>query len=66
MQVGGYATGSKVILDGFCALLARDKAVEKWLQAQVLRHMMLSRQSPLRAVRADHVRDRLAVEHAKQ
>ena len=32
---GEYATESEVIRDGLRALLARDRAVESWLQQQV-------------------------------
>ena len=35
VRTGEYATESEVIRDGLRALLARDRAVESWLQGQV-------------------------------
>lgn len=34
VQAGEYATESEVIRDGLRALMAHDKAVKNWLQAQ--------------------------------
>ena len=66
VQAGEYATESEVIRDGLRALMARDKAVENWLQAQVGTAYDALKADPSRAVSAAQVRDRLAVEHAKR
>lgn len=66
VQAGEYATESEVIRDGLRALMARDKAVEQWLQAQVAPAYDALKADPSRAVSADQVRDRLAAEHAKR
>lgn len=66
VQAGEYATESEVIRDGLRALMARDKAVENWLQAQVGTAYDALKADPSRAVSVAQVRDRLAVEHAKR
>lgn len=66
VQAGEYATESEVIRDGLRALMARDKAVEQWLQAQVAPAYDALKADPSRAVSVDQVRDRLAAEHAKR
>ena len=48
------------------ALMARDKAVENWLQAQVGTAYDALKADPSRAVSVAQVRDRLAAEHAKR
>ncbi len=65
VQTGEYATESEVIRDGLRALLARDRAVESWLQNQVGPAFDALKADPSRAVTADQVRARLAAEHAK-
>lgn len=62
---GEYATESEVIRDGLRALMARDRAVESWLRDQVGPAYDALKADPSRAVTVDHVRARLAVEHAK-
>ncbi len=62
---GEYATESEVIRDGLRALLARDRAVENWLQNQVGPAFDALKADPSRAVTAEQVRARLAAEHAK-
>ncbi|MDD3802147.1 MAG: type II toxin-antitoxin system ParD family antitoxin [Desulfuromonas thiophila] len=62
---GEYATESEVIRDGLRALMARDRAVESWLRDQVGPAYDALKADPSRAVTADHVRARLAAEHAK-
>ena len=64
-RAGEYATESEVIRDGLRALLARDRAVESWLHNQVGPAYDALKADPSRAVTADHVRARLAAEHAK-
>jgi antitoxin ParD1/3/4 len=65
VRTGEYATESEVIRDGLRALLARDRAVESWLQQQVGPALDALKADPSRAVTADQVRARLAAEHAK-
>ncbi|MDP2265471.1 MAG: type II toxin-antitoxin system ParD family antitoxin [Thiobacillus sp.] len=65
VRAGEYATESEVIRDGLRALLARDRAVESWLHNQVGPAYDALKADPSRAVTADHVRARLAAEHAK-
>lgn len=65
VRTGEYATESEVIRDGLRALLARDRAVESWLQDQVGPAVDALKADPSRAVTADQVRARLAAEHAK-
>lgn len=65
VRAGEYATESEVIRDGLRALLARDRAVESWLQHQVGPTYDALKADPSRAVTADQVRARLAAEHAK-
>ena len=66
VQAGEYVTESEVIRDGLRALMARDKAVENWLQAQVGTAYDALKADPSRAVSVGQVRDRLAAEHAKR
>lgn len=66
VQAGEYATESEVIRDGLRALMARDKAVENWLQAQVGTAYDALKAEPSRAVDVAQVRDRLAAKHAKR
>lgn len=65
VTAGEYATESEVIRDGLRALMARDRAVEKWLHQQVGPAYDALKTDPSRAVSVDHVRQRLAAEHAK-
>lgn len=65
VQAGEYASESEVIRDGLRALIARDKAVESWLQNQVGAAYDALKADPSRAIAADSLRARLAGEHAK-
>jgi putative addiction module CopG family antidote len=65
VRTGEYATESEVIRDGLRALLARDRAVESWLNHQVGPAYDALKADPARAVTVDQVRARLAAEHAK-
>lgn len=65
VQGGEYASESEVIRDGLRTLLARDRAVESWLHSQVGPAYDAIKADPTRAVTADHVRARIAAEHAK-
>jgi antitoxin ParD1/3/4 len=62
---GEYATESEVIRDGLRALLARDRAMEQWLQQTVLPAFDALKADPQRAVSIEQVRARLAAEHLK-
>jgi putative addiction module CopG family antidote len=65
VRTGEYASESEVIRDGLRALLARDRAVENWLHNQIGPVFDALKSDPDRAVTAEHVRERLAAEHAK-
>jgi antitoxin ParD1/3/4 len=65
VRSGEYASESEVIRDGLRALMARDRAVESWLNNQVGPAYDALKANPSRAVTADQVRARLAAEHAK-
>jgi putative addiction module CopG family antidote len=65
VAMGTYATESEVIRDGLRALMARDQAMENWLQGQVGPAYDALKENPARAVTAEQVRKRLAAEHKK-
>ena len=65
VRSGEYASESEVIRDGLRALMARDRAVEGWLNNQVGQAYDALKADPSRAVTADQVRARLTAEHAK-
>jgi len=65
VRSGEYASESEVIRDGLRTLLARDRAVENWLNNQVAPAYDALKAEPSRAVSAEQVRARLAAEHAK-
>ena len=65
VRMGEYASESEVIREGLRALLARDRAVESWLNSQVGPAYDALKADPGRALSADQVRARLAAEHAK-
>ena len=65
VRTGEYATESEGIRDGLRALLARDRAVESWLQGQVGPAYDALKADPSRVVSANQVRARLADEHSK-
>ena len=62
---GAYATESEVIRDGLRALMARDRAMENWLQNQVGPAYDALQADPTRAVTTGQLRKRLAAEHSK-
>jgi putative addiction module CopG family antidote len=65
VRAGEYATESEVIREGLRALLNRDRAIENWLQNQVVEAYDALKADPSRAVNIDQVRARLASEHDK-
>jgi len=65
VRAGEYATESEVIREGLRALLNRDRAIESWLQNQVVEAYDALKADPSRAVTIDQVRARLARENDK-
>ena len=63
VEAGEYASESEVIRDGLRALIARDRAVDNWLQQQVGPSFDAIKADPSRAVTVKQVRARLATEH---
>lgn len=65
VAAGEYATESEVIRDGLRALMARDRAMEVWLQQTVAPAFDALKTNPERALGIDEVRAALAAEHSK-
>ena len=65
VAAGEYATESEVIRDGLRVLMARDRAMENWLQQAVGSAYDALKADPARAVTVDRVRATLAAEHKK-
>ena len=65
VNVGDYASESEVIRDGLRALIARDRAVESWLQNKVALVYDFLKANPSLGVTADEERSRLSAELAK-
>lgn len=59
---GVYATESEVFRDGLRALIARERAMERWLHDQVGPAYDALKADPSRAVSPDRVRARIAAE----
>lgn len=66
VQAGEYASESEVIRDGLRALMARDRAVENWLQQEVLPAYDALKADPSSGVSPEQVRAHLAARHAKK
>ncbi|MDH4483250.1 MAG: type II toxin-antitoxin system ParD family antitoxin [Rhodoferax sp.] len=60
---GDYATESEVIRDGLRVLMARDRAMEQWLQTQVGPAYDALKADPPRALPIAEVRQRIAAVH---
>jgi putative addiction module CopG family antidote len=60
---GQYATESEVIRDGLRALIARDRVMEHWLEAQVGPAYDALKADPSSAIPLTEVRRRLAAVH---
>jgi antitoxin ParD1/3/4 len=60
---GEYASESEVIRDGLRALLARDRAVERWLREEVGPAYDALKADPSRVITAAQIKARLAAEH---
>ena len=65
VAAGEYASESEVIRDGLRVLMARDRAMENWLQQSVGPAYDALKTDPARAVTVDRVRATLAAEHKK-
>lgn len=65
VRSGDYASESEVIRDGLRALMARDRAIEHWLHAQVGPAYDALKADPTRAISVDQVRARLAAEKSR-
>jgi putative addiction module CopG family antidote len=59
---GEYASESEVVRDGLRALMARDRAVESWLRAEVAPAYDALQADPSRGRSVDDVRAALAAE----
>lgn len=64
VQAGEYATESEVIRDGLRALMARDRAVESWLQHEVAPAYDALKTDPSSGVSIEQVRARLTAKYA--
>lgn len=62
---GEYATESEVIRDGLRTLMARDRAVERWLRERVRPAYDALKADPSRAITPQRIRARLSAEHQK-
>jgi antitoxin ParD1/3/4 len=62
---GEYATESEVIRDGIRILMARDRAMDYWLQQEVGPAYDALKANPNRALTPQQVRAALASEHKK-
>ncbi len=63
VAAGAYATESEVFRDGLRALMARERAMERWLHDQVGPAYDALKADPARAVGPGRVRARIAAEH---
>ena len=64
VAAGEYASESEVIRAGLRALLAREQAMENWLQLEVAGAYDALQADPGRAVSIDKLRARLAAERS--
>lgn len=64
VATGAYATESEVFRDGLRALMARERATERWLLEQVGPAYDALKANPSRAVGIDRMRARIAAEHS--
>lgn len=63
VATGEYATESEVIRDGLRALMARDRAVDNWLHAQVLPAYDALKADPSRGLTLEQVRAQLGLDN---
>lgn len=57
---GEYATESEVIREGLSGLMARDRAIERWLRSEVAAAYDEIKANPSKALTPDEVRASLA------
>jgi putative addiction module CopG family antidote len=57
---GEYATESEVIREGLRSLMARDRAIERWLRTEVVAAYDELKADPSKALTPDQVRTALA------
>ncbi len=62
---GEYASESEVIREGLRALMARDNAVEKWLNEQVVPAWEALQSGETKGLSGDDIRSRLKAEHKR-
>lgn len=62
---GEYASESEVIRDGLRSLVARDRAIESWLRAEVVPAAEALANNPERALSVTQVREHLARKRAR-
>ncbi len=65
VSLGQYASESEVVRDGLRTLLARDRAVEHWLQGSVAGAYDAMQLDPARALSAAQVRAKMKAVHTK-
>ena len=63
---GEYATESEVIRDGLRSMMARDRALENWLRAEVVAAHDAHMQDPLRGVSSEQLRAKLVKKYAQK
>ena len=63
VATGAYATESEVFRDGLRALMARERATERWLLEQVGPAHDALKADPSRGVTAGQLRGRIPAEH---
>ncbi len=63
VATGAYATESEVFRDGLRALMARERATERWLLEEVGPAYDALKADPERPVGIDQVRKRIAAAH---
>ncbi|MGA8513172.1 MAG: type II toxin-antitoxin system ParD family antitoxin [Burkholderiaceae bacterium] len=65
VRLGQYASESEVVRDGLRTLLARDRAVEHWLQGSVAGAYDAMQLDPARALSVAQVRAKMKAVHTK-
>lgn len=63
---GEYATESEVIRDGLRTLLARDAAIEKWLQEEVVKSYDECEADPTLGIPAEQIVARIRSQYRKR
>lgn len=66
VSTGEYASESEVIRDGLRILLARDRAMENWLQDQVIPAAVALKADPDSALSAAQVREHMAAKRQQK